>query len=358
MEFCAVLRKYPKDTPGGAEYQAYLISRELAKRGHDVHYVAYQAGQTKTEIDEGIQVHRMDSASTKEVIGKLASIQSDVYYFRLVTDLPLLWRAKRQLNGEFVYNISRDVQCKSLFDRGPPHDSFNLFRSFLSRGRYAFYRFLLRVPDKIFAQTHHQQELLKENHSLESTVIGNGHPIPDGNIQKASPPAVLWLSSLKRVKNPELFLRLFERTRDLPVQFWIVGRPVDSDVREMVQEKADECEKITYLGGTGIVESNEYFKKASVYVHTGNSEGFPNTMIQSWLHRTPVISLGANPDLVLERHDIGEYCSSIDEAEIQLRQLTEDKKFRKSIGTNARRYAINNHSIEKIVDKIERSLRV
>ncbi len=356
MKFCAVLGKHPKDTPGGAEYQAFLITRELAKRGHEVHYVAHKSDRTTTEIDEGINVHRLNSEKQSEIINKLAQIQADVYYFRIAPDLPLLWRAKGQVDGRFVYNISRNVQCRRRFAPGPRKEADSIIHSIADRIRYGTYRTLLQVPDELFAQTEHQRTLLQENHGLESTLVGNGHPIPETDIQKRSPPIVLWLASLKQVKRPELFIRLAERTQGLPVQFWIVGRPAETDVHEMVQQAVTGQDNLEYLGGTGILESNQYFRKASVYVHTGNSEGFPNTFIQAWLHQTPVISVGTNPDSVLTEQNVGEYHQSIEGAESTLRDYIHNKSTRKNVGQAARNYAEKEHSISAIVDTIETQL--
>lgn len=357
MRFCAVLRSYPKDVPGGAEYQAYLICRELAQRGHETHYVAHQSDETSVNTDEGIVVHRLHRNDDKTVLNSLAELGADVYYFRIAHDLPLLWRAKRQLDAKFVYNVSRDVQCQPLFAAGPSQSGENaLFRS-LSRIRYATYKFLLRFPDRLFVQSRQQQTALERNRPLQSTVIGNGHPVPADDFEKESPPVVLWLASLKQVKNPDLFIRLVELTEDLPCQFWIVGRPVDDAIHELVRERAAAHESLEYFGECGILESNEYFKKATVYVHTGDSEGFPNTFIQSWLHETPIVSLYADPDAALETNEIGARCDSLAEAESVLRKLIDDEEYRTRIGQTARRYAIDNHSISVIVDRIERELR-
>lgn len=356
MKFCAVLRSYPKDVPGGAEYQAYLICRELAKRGHETHYVAYESDSTSTAKDEGIVVHRLDQNDSSSVIQTLEEIGADVYYFRLATDLSLLWRCKRQLDATFVYNVSRDVQCRSLFAGGPYHDSKNRLQRTVNTGRYAGYRLLLRVPDKIFAQTRHQQTLLKQNHGLESTVIGNGHPIPDSHFEKESPPVVLWLSSLKSVKNPEKFIQLAEDCSDLACQFWIVGQPVDEELHELVRRREKKLDNLWYHGGCDIEESNEYFRKASVYVHTGDTEGFPNTFIQAWLRKTPVVSLCTDPDSALANNEIGKHCESHQEAKTALRNFINKSKQRIQCGERARTYGITHHSIESIVDKIEQRL--
>lgn len=356
MKFCAVLRSYPKDVPGGAEYQTYLLCRELANRGHEAHYIAHQSDETSIKRDDNIIVHRFNRDEKTDLLASLSELQADVYYFRIAQDLPLLWRAKRRIDSKFAYNISRDIQCLPMFAGGPYQDSTTGVGNFVNRLRYATYRYLLRTPDIIFAQSNQQQTLLKQNHSLQSVVIGNGHPVPDADFEKESPPVVLWLASLKQVKNPDIFINLFESTNDLPCQFWVVGRPADKKIHDLIRRTAAEHENFEYLGGCGIIESNEYFKKASVYVHTGNSEGFPNTFIQSWLHQTPVVSFYSDPDAALANNDIGAHCDSVDEAASVLRQLITDSEYRTAVGNNAREYGITHHSIETIVDKIERQL--
>lgn len=356
MKFCAILRNYPKDVPGGAEYQAYLIARELGKRGHEVHYLAHSSIETSTTQDDGITVHRMENVRTRQVIKQLKRIDPDICYFRLVTDLPLLARAKRQVESTFVYNISRNIQCEPLFAGGPYRDSEPIAHRLFNTVRYAGYRALLRVPNHVFAQNGRQQQLLRDNHGIKSPLIGNGHAVPDGEINKESPPVVLWLANLKSVKNPRMFLEIADRCQNLPCQFWMVGRPVDDKLHESVQRQAAEQANLEYHGGCGIVESNEYFAKASVYVHTGDTEGFPNTFIQSWLHKTPVLSWKTDPDAVLERQQVGVQCDSIDEMVSQVSGLVSHPAQREQMGKNARQYASEKYSIKTVVDRVESEL--
>lgn len=356
MKFCAILRNYPKDTPGGAEYQAYLIARGLGKRGHEVHYVAHSSTETSTTQDDGIIVHRMEKTGNKNIVKRLRSIDPDTCYFRLATDLPLLARVKRHINSTFVYNVSRNIQCESLFAGGPYRDSESLARRLFNTGRYAVYRALLRVPDHVFAQNKRQRQLLHDNHGIESTLVGNGHAVPEGEIDKESPPIVLWLSNLKSIKNPKLFLEVADQCQDLPCKFCMVGRPIDDDLHRTVLRQAAGQDNLKYHGGCGIVESNEYFAKASVYLHTGNTEGFPNTFIQSWMHQTPVIALKTDPDAVLQQHEIGVRCESIDEMMSQVARLIAEPNLREVLGENAQQYASAEHSIEAVIDRIETEL--
>lgn len=356
MRFCAVLRTYPKDSPGGAEYQAYLICRELARRGHETHYVAHQSDTASMTEDDGITVHRLEaSTARRDVVRTLADVNADTYYFRLAPDLPLLWLAMRRLDATFVYNVSRTAQCHPLFAPGPTERTGGLLDA-VATGRFAVYRWLLRSPDEIFAQTREQQALLERHHGLASTLVGNGHPIPNRNGEKPAPPIVLWLANIKSVKNPKTFLRLVDDLEDLKCHFCMVGRPVDDDLHRYVRQTEREHDNFEYHGGCDIFESNDYFARASVYVHTGESEGFPNTFIQSWLHRTPVVSLCTDPEGVLRDNDVGVHAESYAEARNQVARLIEDSEFRNRLGRRAREYGVEYHSIDAVVDRVERRI--
>jgi glycosyltransferase involved in cell wall biosynthesis len=188
----------------------------------------------------------------------------------------------------------------------------SLARRLFNTGRYAVYRALLRVPEYVFAQNKRQRQLLYDNHEIESTLVGNGHAVPEGEIDKESPPIVLYISNFTPAENPKLFLEVADQCRDLPCKLSVVGRSVDDDLHRTVLRQVAEQDNLRHHGECGIVESNEYFTKASVYLHTGNTERFPNTFIEPWIYRIPVITLKMDPDAVLRQHEIGIRCESLE----------------------------------------------
>ncbi|MFC6733700.1 glycosyltransferase family 4 protein [Haladaptatus sp. DYSN1] len=358
MNFCAVLGTYPKDTPGGAEFQSYLIARELAARGWEAHYVAHQAGETSVETDEGIVVHRLARGTqrTRALLQELRTIDADFYYFRNMADLPLAALAKRAVRGQVVFNISHDRQCDRLFAGWPGQSNRTRFNSLLRRGQLAVYRTLLRVPDQLFVQTRAQQALLAVNHGLSGTLVGNGHPVPELDTQKIEPPVVLWLASLKAWKRPELFCYLAAACGDLDCQFWLVGRPSDEAVTKRVTGRLDALPNAEYKGGCDIEESNDYLARASLFVNTSKNEGFPNTFIQAWFRETPVVSLEVDPDGVLAEGEVGAKADSPAALESLVRDLIEDDARRLRLGEQARAYAIEQHDIRRVVNRVEEAL--
>jgi glycosyltransferase involved in cell wall biosynthesis len=354
MRFCTVLSHYPKDVPGGAEYQAYLICRELAERGHDSHYVAHDTIEESTLEDEGITVHKIDRESTEiaTVLTKLKEINADVFYFRNIFDIGFASICRHAVDGEIVFNISHDKQCRPI--KSPPSRGYDYgtVRDCLRHARLSFYKALLRTPDELFVQTEFQQEQLYTHRGLESTVIGNGHPVPEQPESEGEPPTVLWLASLKDWKQPMKFVEVASQCRDLDCRFELVGRPVDDNLKVRIEDRISDVPNVEYLGGCDIEESNQHIARSSLFVNTSDGEGFPNTFIQSWLRETPVISLSCDPDGILSTNQIGRVSGSIDRLEVDVRELVSDDELRRKIGHNARQYAIENHSTEAIVDRL------
>lgn len=354
MKFCAVLSHHPKDVPGGAEYQAHLVCQELSERGHDCYYIAHSTNDDCTTIEGDVTLIKIDErGGYRSVIETIREIDPDVCYFRNANDLPLASLATVSSEAFIVFNISHDKQClpiyKNMFGESNEQSLKKVFKGM----RYSFFKSLLGVPDRILAQTAKQQRLLRENRGIDATVVGNGHPLPADDIRKQDPPIVLWLASLKEWKRPEYFIELADRCSDLDCEFHLVGKPVDTDVHDRVVEMSVSVGNLEYLGGCSIEESNEIIERSSVFVNTSESEGFPNTFIQSWLRKTPVVSMSSNPDGVLSEHDTGYVAPTISELEERVRYLVENSKERKSMGERAREYAEQNHSISAVVDRIE-----
>jgi len=358
MRFCVVLGHYPKNTPGGAEFQAYLIARELARRGHDTHYVAYRAGKTETTCNEGITVHRLKSdvippETPKTVLNEINGINPEYVYFRNFRDLHIASQLGDRFSGEIIFNISHDRQCLRLRSNWQEMISPSNVYKWIKNPWYLFKKRLLQSPDHRFVQTKYQQNMLQKNYDLPSSYVGNGHPVPEDTIEPRNPPVILWLASLKPWKQPLKFISIAEKCRDLDCQFWLVGRPSDPELADDVIHHVDRLSNISYKGGCNIEESNRYIERSSLFVNTSKKEGFPNTFIQSWLRETPVVSLNVDPDGVLNANEIG-MCAegNLDKLIEAIRSLVLDSEWRDRVGARAGEYGQSNHNISLVVDRL------
>lgn len=358
MRFCTVLGYYPKDTPGGAEFQSYLIAREMARRGHKAHYVAYCSAPEGLEVDGDVTVHRLNTeySSPKvpsEILEVVKDINPDYTYFRNFPDLYILKEVQDNVNTKTIFNISHDRQCLRLYNNWRQLLSLSNIYKWLTNPSTYLTRSLLDVPDYRFVQTQYQERLLHKNFGLDSSYVGNGHPVPENLEPKEKPPIVLWLASLKSWKRPKMFLSLAEACRDLDCRFWLVGRPVNDDLAQEVIGKTEELPNAEYKGGCSFEESNEFIERASLFVNTSKQEGFPNTFIQSWLRRTPVVSLDVDPDGILDEYEIGTFANGDYYMLVNsVRRLMTDATRRERLGKNARKYGQSNHDISAIADRI------
>ena len=72
-------------------------------------------------------------------------------------------------------------------------------------------------------------------------------------------------------------------------------------------EAAKEAEKlpnVTFLGTVPPIEMEGWFKKKKLFMNTSIREGFPNTFLQAWMNRVPVVSLNIDPDGIIEKYGL------------------------------------------------------
>lgn len=363
MRFCAIFGYHPDDRPGGAELQARFITEELADRGHDAHYIAYDVGYDDRSDQNGVTVHRLDTESTLTVTSpvrrRVREIDPDVCYCRNIGDIVTLAVIQATCDAHTVFNISHDAQCRPLFAAWPGKENKTGFHTLFRRGRLACRRGLLVVPDTRFSQTSQQTEQLAANRGLESTLVGNGHPVPEDHPDKSNPPVVLWLASIKEWKQPDVFVEVAKRCMDLECTFRIVGQPTDEQLADRIRETTSDLPNVEYEGGCDVAESNDYIADATVFVNTSTQEGFPNTFLQSWLRETAVVSLHADPENLLTETGLGRHAGgSTDRLVSAVRTLVTDEEERNTVCDRARDYAVEHHSIRSVVDSVERALPV
>jgi glycosyltransferase involved in cell wall biosynthesis len=97
---------------------------------------------------------------------------------------------------------------------------------------------------------------------------------------------------------------------------------------------------------------DEYFRKASIFVNTSRIEGFPNTFIQAWAHRVPVVSLTVDPDGIIQNEKLGFRSGTFKQLISDVITLLNDEKLRTSLGGNARKMAVALFSLKQAEDKL------
>jgi len=261
---------------------------------------------------------------------------ADIYY----------QRAASMLTG-VVAAFSQYSRRKSIFAvAGEPKIRF-------SRDRW-LYEYGVRNVDCVIAQNEAQQQVVRRKFNRDAILIPNcyqsaefGEEVPHGG--------VLWAAMIRKVKRPDLFLDLVE---SLPgVQFTMVGGRSGEEgaLYEVIEKRAREIKNLNFTGFVPYASVHEYFGAADLFVNTSDSEGFPNTFLQSWACGVPTISFidcGAR----WNGQPVGRIVSSIDGMRESIRRLLIDDQDRLRVGAECRQYVQANHSTNTVLDRFEEVL--
>lgn len=277
------------------------------------------------------------------------------FYFR--NDSPynfLTWVYSRLFSCVFVHANTSDWYTNPY--RFTSHTwslrSRNLFKTSLLLVEYFlmdfFLNFCIRHSDRTIVETDFQYESFSREFGIKPTIIRGSHPLPTGDdFVKSNPPEVLWVANAKPLKRPELFLHLATQMQGDRAQFvMVVGKTSPTYLTEL-RKKADLLDNLTLHEELPLDEVERLFERASVFVNTSEYESIPNTYIQAWLRRTPVVTLECDPDGIIEQNQLGFHSRTMENLLSQTRLLTENISLRTAIGNKARAYANENHSLHR-----------
>lgn len=345
-------REEDKPLVGGAELQQVLVARGLAERGHDVSMICLDFGQSDGVVIDGVRVYKAFKPDAgipmlRFVWPRLTGLwrsmtraDADVYYSRTAGILP-------GLAVVFCQRRSR----KSIFAAaGTPDLERNTPRVRYSRDR-KIYEYGLRRVDRILVQNEEQHRLCRANFGREAIIVPNYYAFEAENGREAGTD-VLWVSTIRKVKRPELYLDLAALLPEY--RFKMIGGPDDNDPNlfEEILARAAELDNVEFLGFIPYSRIGEYFDDARVFVNTSDSEGFPNTFLQAWSRRVPTVSFvdcGARYQGAL----LGRQVDSLGEmADCVINWLQQEEK-RSREGERCRAYMQENHSPDAVLDLYE-----
>jgi glycosyltransferase involved in cell wall biosynthesis len=326
---------------GGESVQHVLLARAWRDLGHDVSIVVHDEGQGPKRVIDGITAiaahtrHgglpglRFFHPRASKLVGALSTADADVYYQSPAGANTgfTAWYA-RMTGRRFIFRVASDTDCDK------EHSRIHFLRDRM------LYDFGLRRADVIAAQTGFQQQLLRENHGLESSVVNMMVEMP---ARPAAPPEqdidVLWISNLRALKRPELALEL---ARQLPdVKFTLAGGPMPGGRTyfDDVAAAAARLRNVTMLGAVRYADTAALFDRARIFLNTSSIEGFPNTFLQAWIRGVPVVSF-FDPDGMVSRLQLGRVATSLDDMREAIRGLLDVHVYRDLIGRRAREFAL------------------
>ncbi len=172
-----------------------------------------------------------------------------------------------------------------------------------------------------------------------------------------SPITLLTVGRLTREKRFDRFISLVHRLRSergLDVRGWIVGPTrADQKLRPVLEQQARELGLLPeYLQFRGsIADMPSIYRQATIFVLTSEHEGTPNVLLEAMAAGLPVIatSVGGVPEIV--QHGRTGFLVPQEDAEAPLdaiSQLVSDPSLRTEMGTRARAYVEDIHSVHRL----------
>ena len=200
---------------GGAEVQQSFIARGLRDAGFRVTVVTNAVGQPDEFDLDGIRIVRIihqgkEIPTIRNVHPRLTSVwnalaraNADVYYQRCAGAETLVAGLFSRYHGRrFIYSGASD----------PDFQQDQTWKKFQGRGGWRdrqMYQWGLTLADGIVAQHRGQVEACRRWYGREPMEIPNCYAPPPG-AGAARDGVILWVSSVKSLKRPELFLELGE----------------------------------------------------------------------------------------------------------------------------------------------------
>ncbi|MCR4347321.1 MAG: glycosyltransferase family 4 protein [Sulfuricaulis sp.] len=345
----ASVAKASSSGAGGAEAQLSTIGLALARVGLDVHFIVADCGQAEQVEVGGVTAHR----ATFRYMGG-----SKKY---VLPDWLRLWRILRRIRADyhlikvprhllFLLGLFCRVHGGHLILIGQKDSDLveSIIRSNEGAKGWWLYVVGMRFVSAVAAQTEVQRLGFQKMFGKDAVVIRNVLTLPDDNdIRKEN--YVLWAGNSSDDKQPHLVLEL---ARALPdVQFrMIMTLTLRRNDDSFIRDQLSTLPNLEYLGAVPFGEIAGHYKHARLFISTSKCEGFPNTFLQSWQYRTPVVSLLVDPDGVIERHNLGRLSGSLENMVAHIRELYDAAALCDKLGDNSHRYAYEYHSLESAVN--------
>lgn len=334
---------------GGAERQIYLLSQRLSER-YNIQVVVGDFGQPKKVDYQNVTLQRGHQTGPVNSIKKLKKpidlfaamrrSQADLFICRNPPKLASITSIiSRLLDVPWIYHIANDAYINS-----PPQNVSNPFQ--------LAFRNAIRKSDTVISQTNNQKELLRQSYGKDSIVVPNGYPSVESNVSINRRSKFIWVGRFdKKQKRPHLYLDIAE---DLPqYKFELIGDgKINHKYTEKIKERAKNIKNVDYRGMVAPDEIYKNYQEAYALINTSAYEGFPNTFLEAWRCKTPVLSLKVNPNRFVETTPNQPYPNgSVDDLIKIADKVATSVSYRREIGKSVYQFFKQNYLIDQVSKK-------
>ena len=358
---------YP--TYGGSGVIATELGKELALRGHEVHFISYALPFRLSHYIENIVFHEVEISNYPLFEFplyslSLASKMVEVAEFEKLDLLHVHYAIPHATSAYLAKEMmskNRDLKIFTTL-HGTDITLVGLEPSFLP-----LVKFSIEKSDGVTAVSRFLKEKTITNYSCETDirVIPNFvdtdffKPYENGEFRNALAPngekILVHTSNFRSVKRVPDTIRIFEKVqKEIPSKLILVGDGPDRSECERICRQLELCDKVKFLGKQdGLVE---ILSSSDLFLIPSQSESFGLAALEAMACGLPVISssVGGLPELV--KHNETGFIAEIGDvdrmAKYALELLTNEKKY-KLFSENSRQRAVNKFDKSKVIPLYE-----
>jgi len=342
--------EYNRHGIGGEQVQQTLMARALARRGHEVSMVVGDYGQPDGarwhgvttwrayRPDAGLPLVRFIHPRWTSVWNALRRADADLYYVSCAgMQLGLVAMFCKKYGRKFVFKVAHDRDCE------PGQLLITYTRD------KKLYEYGLRRAHAIIAQSEQQRAAMLRNYGLPSSVAemmvdGSEHLLDFAGRRHD----VLWVNNLRQFKRPDLLLELARR---LPQrQFHMIGGPQPgfAELYAAIEQEAAAIPNLVFHGRVPYHDMDRWYAGARVFVNTSDTEGFPNSYLQSWVRGTPSVAF-FDPDGVIARERLGAAVSDMAQMAQAVERLCSERDEWDAVSARCKQYMNETYGDDRIL---------
>lgn len=343
----------PDGITGGAEKQAYLLAKELAKRGHPVLFLCLNPkGREEVSEREGVLVVRR-----LRRMGKLQFLDYPLILRELLRWKPdvVISRMRFYYLPNALYALAKGKVSVAFVPENfltQPFPEFRrtlrLVRPTLKAPLYLAHALALDIFSQVglllsklvIVQNDVQMANLRRFFLRSSVKLPSIFVPPDTMAAKEAEPLIVWVGNAREEKAPDVFVSLAERLPEY--RFVMVGRRTERFNGALPNLRA--------TGELPHVEALRWIGRAWVLVNTSYEEGFPNVFLEAWYLKTLVLTFWADPDNLVAS-GLGIKAGNVEEAASALKAVLGDRETMEEITEKAHRYVLETHTPEVVVPR-------
>ena len=343
-------REYNQHGIGGEQVQQTLIAKALKERGFDISMAVADYGQPDATVwdgittckayrpDAGLPVIRFIHPRWTGIWSALKRADADVYYTSCAGMMVGLMALFCRLHGRgLVFRLAHDTDAD-------PAKLLIRYR----RDKW-LYAYGLRRAHAVLSQHAVQQSALVENYGVTSSVANMlvDPPATEFDLSRRDV-EILWVNNLRDFKRPDLALELARRVTRRQVHMVGGPQPGFQALYETTQREAAALPNMTFHGRVPYHDVGDFYDRARVFVNTSDTEGFPNSYLQSWRRGVPVVAF-FDPDGLIRREGLGYAVNSMEEMQQAVEKLlTDDTEWRR-VSDRCRAYMERHHGDDVVL---------